>query len=67
MDTKKEYCALATCNVKLRLTDFYCRCNKRFCSQHRVSVSHDCQYNFKLDIVKTADAMRCVKTKIDVI
>lgn len=67
MDTKKEYCSLAMCNVKLRLTDFYCRCNKRFCAQHRVCESHDCQFKFKLDLVKTADEMRRVKTKIDVI
>jgi predicted nucleic acid binding AN1-type Zn finger protein len=67
MDTKKEYCSLATCNVKLRLTDFYCRCNKRFCAQHRVCEFHDCQFKLKLDLVKTADEMRCVKTKIEVI
>ena len=67
MDTKKEYCSLATCNMKLRLTDFYCRCNKRFCSQHRVCESHNCQYKFKLDVAQKADEMRCVKNKIDVI
>ena len=67
MDAKNAYCGLATGNVKLRLTDFYCRCNKRFCSKHRVCESHNCQYNFKLNAATNTESMKCVKSKIDVI
>ena len=64
---KGASCGLATCNVKLRVTDFYCRCNKRFCAQHRVCESHNCQFDFKMNKNANVDAMRCVKTKIDAI
>ncbi len=69
MDTKNVYCGLATCNAKLRLTDFYCRCNKRFCAQHRVCENHKCEYDFKNKNIASvnAESMKCVKSKIDVI
>jgi len=35
------------CNKKLKLTDLSCRCEKRFCINHRLPESHRCVYDFK--------------------
>ncbi len=42
-------CYHTTCNAKLKLTDFDCRCSNRFCMKHRMPESHDCSYDFKKD------------------
>ena len=40
-------CNHIECNKKLKLTDLSCRCEKRFCSKHRLPESHQCIYDFK--------------------
>ncbi|KAL3274516.1 hypothetical protein HHI36_015899 [Cryptolaemus montrouzieri] len=38
------------CNRKLNITNIYnCRCGKIFCSQHRYSEVHHCNYDYKTD------------------
>ena len=44
---KKMKCAMDNCNKKTKLTDFDCRCNKRFCALHRLPETHECSFNFK--------------------
>ena len=67
MDKKRELCELANCKTKLRLTDWSCRCKKRFCAQHRPHEFHNCDYDFKNRLANDVNKMRCVKSKIDVI
>ena len=45
--TKKPRCALVGCRKKLQLTDWACKCNKKFCQKHRGASLHSCSYNWK--------------------
>eukprot|EP00884_Botryococcus_braunii_P019446 jgi/Botrbrau1/6185/Bobra.0344s0025.1 len=36
-----------TCNKKIGLTGFQCRCKLTFCSQHRLPETHQCAVDFK--------------------
>ena len=45
--TKKARCSHHGCRKKLRLTDIECRCEKRFCSGHRLPEQHSCDINYK--------------------
>jgi predicted nucleic acid binding AN1-type Zn finger protein len=49
INTITNKCSHSTCNTKLKLTDFNCRCSNRFCMKHRLPESHDCSYDFKKD------------------
>lgn len=44
---KKNRCA--TCRKKLGLTGFYCRCGNYYCSLHRYSDQHSCEFDYKAD------------------
>ncbi|XP_076809981.1 AN1-type zinc finger protein 6-like isoform X2 [Clavelina lepadiformis] len=44
---KKNRCA--SCRKRLGLTGFYCRCGKIFCSLHRYSDQHACEFDYKAD------------------
>ena len=37
------------CNKKIGLIIFDCKCNGKFCINHRFAETHDCQYNFKTE------------------
>jgi len=43
--SKKNRCG--TCNKKVGLTGFPCRCGGLFCSLHRYSDTHTCTFNYK--------------------
>ena len=49
INTITNKCSHSSCNAKLKLTDFNCRCSNRFCMKHRLPESHDCSYDFKKD------------------
>ncbi len=51
-NTNTNKCSHSTCNTKLKLTDFDCRCSNRFCMKHRLPESHDCSYDFKKDKIQ---------------
>jgi len=36
-----------TCNKKIGLTGFQCKCDYYFCATHRYSDKHDCDFDFK--------------------
>lgn len=36
-----------SCNKKVGLTGFHCRCDGVFCGVHRYSDKHDCQFDYK--------------------
>jgi hypothetical protein len=44
---KNKICQADNCNNKLKISDLYCRCNKKFCIQHRLAEYHNCSYNYK--------------------
>ncbi|KAK1271221.1 Zinc finger AN1 domain-containing stress-associated protein 15 [Acorus gramineus] len=37
----------SSCNRKVGLTGFRCRCGDLFCGQHRYSDTHDCSFDYK--------------------
>ncbi|XP_062604999.1 AN1-type zinc finger protein 5-like isoform X2 [Saccostrea cucullata] len=43
--SKKNRCT--TCKKKVGLTGFPCRCGGLFCSMHRYSDKHECDFNYK--------------------
>merc|ERR1719234_1132 len=45
MEGRKNRCA--TCKKKLGLTGFTCRCGGLFCSIHRYSDKHQCDFDYK--------------------
>jgi len=48
---KINKCNHIECNKKLKLSDLSCKCEKRFCINHRLPESHHCVYDFTpLDI-----------------
>ena len=50
--SKKNKCELEGCNIKLKLTNFKCKCNKTFCNMHTYYINHNCEYDYKLDSTK---------------
>jgi len=44
---KKIRCAM--CRKRVGLAGFECRCGKIFCSAHRYTDQHDCQFDYKSD------------------
>jgi predicted nucleic acid binding AN1-type Zn finger protein len=61
--TKKNMkCSLDKCKKKLKITDFKCRCDERFCSLHRLPETHSCSFNFK-DINNTSDKNTLMKKR----
>lgn len=38
-----------SCNKKVGLTGFRCRCDNLFCSMHRYSDQHECSFDYKTD------------------
>ena len=52
-DTKKKKkksskrCCYASCRKKLKLTDYECRCGKRYCQLHRLPELHMCNVDYK--------------------
>lgn len=46
-DGRKKKNRCATCKKKLGLTGFTCRCGGLFCSIHRYSDKHQCDFDYK--------------------
>jgi predicted nucleic acid binding AN1-type Zn finger protein len=63
--TPKPKCP--TCQKRLALTDFACRCGPRFCALHRVPDAHACKYDFRAEAQKllTAQLARVVGEKLE--
>ncbi|KAJ4771539.1 Zinc finger A20 and AN1 domain-containing stress-associated protein 6 [Rhynchospora pubera] len=47
LDVKKPANRCAVCNKKVRLMGFQCRCGNVFCSVHRYSDKHGCNFNYR--------------------
>jgi len=46
-EPKKKANRCWTCNKKVGLTGFHCRCDGIFCGVHRYSDKHECQFDYK--------------------
>jgi len=44
---KRNRCSWESCNKKLGLTGFDCRCGGQFCSLHRYANEHNCTFDYK--------------------
>lgn len=67
ISTNTKSCGMLNCSKKLKITDFKCRCNLTFCSNHRLPEYHNCSYNFKLNksqIKDMEESMKCVNSKL---
>jgi len=49
---KKKKLRCATCNKKLGLLGFECKCGMLFCSSHLLAEYHNCTYDFKTEQCK---------------
>ena len=45
---KKKKTKKSRCRKKLELTAWACKCNKKFCQNHRPATSHSCSYNWRV-------------------
>tara|TARA_B100001175_G_C18955335_1_gene377914 strand:+ start:238 stop:453 length:216 start_codon:yes stop_codon:yes gene_type:complete len=59
-------CAFEDCNRKLKLTDYACKCENKFCKIHRLPEDHNCLYDYKENNnkQKKIEAMKCILDKI---
>jgi predicted nucleic acid binding AN1-type Zn finger protein len=39
------------CNKKIGIILFECKCNGKFCMNHRFPDKHDCNYDYKTDYI----------------
>jgi predicted nucleic acid binding AN1-type Zn finger protein len=58
---KKKKTRCHSCNVKLGMLGFECKCEGMFCSKHRFADQHECSFDFKtFDRKKLESANPCV-------
>lgn len=66
----KKRCSLDSCNKKLGLCGFACKCQMEFCSLHRDPLVHKCTFDFhaeaKNNLLKTMSTA-VVGKKVEVI
>ena len=65
----KSVCALEGCKKKISLVEniiSMCKCGKKHCTTHRLSESHQCNYDYRSDInvEETIKNMKCVSPKL---
>jgi len=66
---KQSRCQIDNCKKKLSpvIKTLSCRCEKTFCSQHRLPESHNCRFDFIEDNKKKnikIEELKCVADKI---
>ena len=68
----KSVCAFDGCKKKIKLIDNListCKCGKKHCVTHRLSETHNCNFDFKSEInqEEKIKEMKCIASKIDTI
>ena len=60
-------CQMNNCKYKLKLTDFSCKCEKKFCSKHRYAEDHNCRYNYQKNnnIMLNTNLVKVVADKLE--
>jgi predicted nucleic acid binding AN1-type Zn finger protein len=58
-----------SCRKKLGLVNFQCKCGGTYCSEHRMSESHTCMYDYQSEYKKhlSTNLVKVVGAKIDMI
>ena len=68
---KPKRCQYNECKKKLSLVDLtcVCKCNKYFCSLHRMCEKHHCDYDFEEEKKRLyqsrIDNMKCIASKME--
>ena len=44
---KRRFCAAKGCKKKVNLMSFTCKCDKVFCTEHRMPEEHECTFDWK--------------------
>tara|TARA_B110000305_G_scaffold239932_2_gene309054 strand:+ start:292 stop:504 length:213 start_codon:yes stop_codon:yes gene_type:complete len=59
-------CDYNDCNHKLKLINYPCKCNKKFCKLHKLPEQHNCEYDYKENDKKNnkIEEMKCISKKI---
>ena len=67
VETKKEQKRCGSCNKKLMITDFACKCCTRYCQEHRLPEDHACTFDHKGagKIVLEKQLVKAVHEKVD--
>lgn len=63
----KEMCAHPKCSKKVNHVEILmgkCRCDNVYCSKHRMSEAHHCEFVFKINKEDFINANKCVAAKI---
>jgi AN1-type zinc finger and ubiquitin domain-containing protein 1 len=58
----KQICAHEDCKKKLNLTDFPCKCEKVFCTQHRYASEHNCSFDYRAS--STTELLKTMSTPV---
>jgi AN1-type zinc finger and ubiquitin domain-containing protein 1 len=54
-------CYIDGCTKKLGLIPFICRCEKEFCTKHRIPETHNCMFDYKTNGKKLLDEQnKCI-------
>ena len=64
---KTPRCAHPDCRVKLKLTDWACKCGKIYCAAGISDKGgHECSYDWKNkdELNKKIDSMKCIPSKL---
>jgi len=48
-------CQLDGCKIKLKLSDYKCKCDMIYCTSHRYPEIHKCTYDFKLEGIRNLE------------
>lgn len=64
---KSKRCNFLECSKKLLLSDQYCKCGMRFCSNHRHFEAHKCTFDFraKSDEILKKQLVKCVGDRLE--
>ena len=60
-------CQFADCKIKLKITDFSCKCKNTYCSKHRYAEDHECSYDYKQtgNELLTKQLIKVIRDKLD--
>ena len=63
-------CAKEGCKRNIPLIEWKCRCEKKFCTKHRLPEKHNCTYDFKMseeEQKKKSNELKCKSQQMDII
>jgi predicted nucleic acid binding AN1-type Zn finger protein len=64
----KMLCEKDKCSKKIPLIEWKCRCEKKFCTKHRLPEKHKCTWNFKMtddEKKQKTDELKCINNQVE--